>query len=137
MFKGFIILLGVGALFAYFVFNFVGDVEKDDPTSHVGKNEKEARAYARYYHIDDAGNRVLDLSSLSVEEAKKVWHVSPIRQRVLEQFPQFQYMKETIMLYLPASPFRSFLLQRLEKVEGDYLSGTIDARRARVILRSI
>jgi len=137
MFKGFVVLIAVGALFAFFVFNFVSDVEKDDPNTMISKDEKKAKEYARYYRTDDAGNRILDFSGASMNKAREVWRESPIRREILDQFPQFEYMKESINLYVAEGPFRQALLKKLDEVEGDYLSGSIDADRAKKILTDL
>jgi len=134
MLKGFVILVGVGVLFAYFVFNFVGNVEEDDETSVASQDKRKAEEYAKYYHKDAAGNRVLDFSNAPLSKAQAVWKESPIRQKIIEQVPQFEYMKEMINIYLAKSPFRDRLLKRLEKIEGKYLSGSIDTDEARRLL---
>jgi len=137
MFKGFVVLVAVGALFAFFVFDFVSDVEKDDPTTMISKDAKKAKEFARYYRTDAAGNRILDFSGASMAKAREVWRESPIRREILDQFPQFQYMQESIKLYMVDSPFRRALLKKLDEVEGLYLSGTIDSDRAKDMLTRI
>ena len=129
--KGFIILAAVGILFAYFVFNFVNDVEADDPTTTISKDERRAKEYARYYQKDALGERVLDFRGVPIAKAKEVWSESPFREEMLENFPQFELMKEYVKQRVIASPFQKYLLDKLDQVETDYFAGTIDSAEAR------
>ena len=131
MFKGFVILVMVGAVFAYFVFNFVSDIEADDPDTIISKDERKAREFAKYYKTDVAGERILDFHGATVEKAKEVWKESPIRREILENFPEFEIMREMISQKLAPSQFRDYLMKKFDEVESDYLSGIIDSEKAK------
>jgi DNA-binding ferritin-like protein len=137
MFKGFILLFGVGALFAYFVFNFVSDVEKDDPNTVISKDERKAKEFAKYYKTDAVGEWILDFRGAPLSKAKEVWSESPIRSEILENFPQFELMREIIDQKIVESEFRSYLLKKLDDVETEYFSGAIDSTKARKILTDL
>jgi hypothetical protein len=137
MFKGFVILVAVGALFAYFVFNFVSDVEKDDPNTMISKDERKAKEFAKYYKKDATGEQVLDFRGASLSKAKEVWRESPIRREILNNFPQFEIMKEMIDQRIVESEFRSYLLKKLDEVESEYFSGSIDSGQANKILTEL
>ena len=134
MFKGFVILVAVGALFAYFVFNFVSDVEKNDPNTMISKDERKAKEYAKYYKSDVTGELILDFRGASLAKAREVWRESPIRKDILDNFPQFELMKEMIDQRIVDSAFRRYLLKKLDEVESAYFSGSIDSTKAGKIL---
>ncbi len=137
MFKGFIILLAVGGLFTYFVFNFVSDVEGEDPNTLISKDERKAKEFAKYYKSDASGGRVLDFHGVSIAKAKEVWRESPIRREILDNFPQFDLMRQLTDQLLVDSEFKRYFLKRLEEVESDYFSGTIDSQKAKKILTDL
>jgi hypothetical protein len=137
MFKGFVILVAVGALFAFFVFNFVSDVERADPNTLISKDEKKAKEFAKYYKEDATGEQILDFRGASLAKAKEVWRESPIRQEILDNFPQFEIMKEMIDQRIVESDFRRYLLKKLDEVESEYFSGTIDSAKAHKILTEL
>jgi len=128
--KGFIVLILVGAAFAYIVFNFVSDIEQNDPQS-FGASRPQSQAYKKYYKKDVTGDTVLDLSGVPISKAKKVWAESPIRAEALENFPNFEMMRDVIESRLTKSPFRDYLLRKLDDVETDFLGGSIDSSKAR------
>jgi hypothetical protein len=125
--KGFVILILVGAAFAYMVFNFVSDIEQDD-TRYPGMKKEDS---SRYYKKDAAGDMVLDFTGASISKAKKIWSESPIKDDILDYFPNFEIMREMIGEELVDSNFRRYLLQKFDEVETDYLGGSIDSEKAR------
>jgi len=129
MLKGFLILAAAGAVFAYLVFNFVADVEEEDPRAFSGLRSEQG--LERYYSEDAAGDRVLDLDGVAQEEARKVWEQSPIRQELIENFPQFEAMRDLIHQQIKGGAFRDRLLKVLDEMESDYLSGSIDSVEAK------
>jgi len=134
MLKGLLILAAAGAIFAYLVFNFVSDVEEEDPRAFAGLHSEQG--LERYYSEDAAGDRVLDLNGIGLEKARKVWVQSPVRQELIESFPQFETMRDLIHQQIKGGAFRDRLLKVLDEVESDYLSGTIDSVEAKKRLSS-
>ena len=137
MFKGFVILVAVGGLFAYFIFNFVSDIEADDPNTMISKDERKAREYAKYYKTDAAGDQILDFRGASLDKAKEVWRESPIRREILENFPQFEIMRDMIDQRVVESEFKKYLLKKVDEVESSYFSGSIDSVKAQKILTDL
>ena len=131
MFKGFLIMVAVGAVFAYFVFHFVGEVEREDPQSFASLNEKKAKAFARYYEKDALGEPVLALQGVPMKKALEVWHESRLSREMLEYFPDFEMIRSFIRDRIKASEFRRKLLEKVDEVESEYLGGSIDADTAR------
>jgi hypothetical protein len=131
MMKGLLVLLAVGALFAYFVFNFVGEIEGDEGTQLFSSDQGEESKYGRYYKTDPAGNRVLHLGGIPMGKAREIWKESSIRAQVLGFFPRFEHMRDLIRLHISPSPLREALLKKIDDVESDYFTGNINSDEAR------
>ncbi|WP_457607370.1 hypothetical protein [Nitratifractor sp.] len=137
MWKGLLILFGVGVAFAYFVFNFVGDVERSDPDSAVSKDERKAKAWAKYYTEDALGQQVLNFGNTPIKVAREVWSESPVRRGMLDEFPDFEGMRFFVNDRIKPSPFRDYLLKKIDDIESAYLGGEIDADKAKELLTKL
>jgi len=140
--KGFILLLIVGIGFLYFVFNVVGQVEHEDlqtvnSIDSTTYGDGSQRAILQYYKQDVTGTSILDLSGVPLEEAKKIWRKSPTKNRILSLFPNFSLMKDMIKLRVAPSEFRDYLLQKVDDIEGQYLSGTISSFEAKNAINNL
>ncbi len=133
--RGILILVGVGAIFAYFVTNFVHNIEEEDPNVY-GVDENNAKKYAKYYSKDAIGDLVLDPSSISIETAKKVWASSPIKNDILDLFPKFDLIKDSIKSRLKNSEFKSYLLKKIGEIEDSFLAGEIDSDKAKKMIEN-
>jgi hypothetical protein len=134
--KSFLILVGVGALFAYFVYNFVGSIEDNDSSSY-SINEQKAKEFAKYYKKDEVGDYILDLTGVPLSTAKKVWVESPVKKEIMKNFPNFEMMHELAIEKIKACKFRDFLLKRLERVQSDFLPGSISSEEAAKLLNDL
>jgi hypothetical protein len=135
--KGLILLAAVGIGFAYFVFHFVSGVENEDPKNLLSQDERKARELAKYYKKDAAGDWILVVGNVPLAKAKEIWHESPVMKQTLALFPKFDLMKEMIKTQVDEGPFRQQLLKRLDEVQDQYLSGTIDADKAKEMIRNL
>jgi len=135
--KGLIVLALVGAAFAYFVFHFVSGIEENDTTAQLSSDARKAKEFAKYYRKDALGDWVLVVHQVPVKKAREIWRESPIMKNVLKLFPKFGLMKELIKTQVEESPFRRQLLKRLDAVEDQYLSGTIDSEKAKEMIRNL
>jgi len=134
MWKGLVVLGAIGLLFAYFVFNFVGEVEQDESGGdYIGTVKKEKA----YYTTDLLGDPLLNLRGVSIESARAIWRSSPMRKEMLEKFPDFEEIKMYIDNRLSPSDFKNYLLKRVDEIEGDYLSGNISAESAKSQLEAL
>ena len=133
--KGFFILVIVAAGFVYFVFNFVSNVqdEKLGKTDYYDLNGPgdTQKQISKFYTQDVTGSEILDLSGVSIEQAKEIWRKSPTKNQILQLFPNFKLMKDMIKLKLAPSEFRDYLLQEVDNVESDYLAGTLSSFEAK------
>jgi len=137
MFKGIVILAIVGGLFAYFVFNFVGQIEGDDAATQFSADSKKAKEFAKYYKKDAAGYPILALGETPIAKAREVWKESPVMKKVLDLFPKFEQMREEINIQVDESPFRQYLLKKLDDVQSQYLGGVIDSDKAKEMLQNL
>ncbi|WP_292657719.1 hypothetical protein [Nitratifractor sp.] len=137
MFKGFVILAIVGGLFAYFVFHFVGSIEKNDTASSYSQEQDKTEDNAKYYTKDAAGYTVLAVGKIPLAKAREVWKESTVMQDVLELFPRFELMKESIKSHVEEGPFRRYLLKKLDDIETQYLGGKIDSFKAKEMFQNL
>jgi hypothetical protein len=135
--KGLIALILVGAAFAYFVFQFVSSVEESDPTTQLSKDARKAKEFAKYYKKDATGEWVLAVGTVPTSKAREIWRESPVMKKTLAFFPKFDLMKEMIMIQVEEGPFRQQLLKRLDVVQDRFLSGEIDAEKAKELIQNL
>jgi len=137
--KGFLLLLIVGIGFLFFVFDVVGKVEREDvhtihPIDDTGSyGDRREQEVLRHYKQDITGTSILDVSGISLDKAKRIWKSSPTRDRIVDLFPNFSLMKDMVKLRVAPSEFRDYLLQKIDEIEEEYLSGSIgafDAKKA-------
>ncbi|WP_148224912.1 hypothetical protein [Nitratifractor salsuginis] len=123
--------------FAYFVFHFVSGIEGDDPTTQLSQDARKAKELAKYYKKDALGDWILAVGKVPTSKAKEIWRESPVMKQTLALFPKFNLMKETIMTQVEEGEFRRQLLKRLDDVANRYLSGEIDAEKAKELIRNL
>ena len=128
------ILAGVG--FMYLVTNLVGEAESTTPGLENSQSRK-VKEYAQYYKKDINGDLMLNFAGVPLPKAKAVWNESPIKRRVLSYFPDFDTMKQVAESQLNESAFKTFLLQKIDKIEGDYLDGVRNLDQTKKALEDI
>ncbi len=134
--KGLLVLAGVGLAFTYFVFQFVGNVENEDlqkieSLDPSNPEERKQKEILQYYKQDVTGTAILDLSGVPLDIAKKIWRDSPTKKRIMKLFPNFHLMKDMIKLKIAPCEFRDYLLQEVDTIESEYLSGNISSFKAK------
>ena len=134
--KGILIMILAGAGFMYLVTDLVNQAESTTPGLENSQSKK-AKEYARYYQKDVNGNDMLNFAGVPLSKAIAVWSESTVKDKVLSHFPDFDTMKQIADGQLNKSEFKTFLFNRLKKVEDDYLSGTIDLNQAKKALEDI
>jgi len=114
---------------------FQASSEGDDPKWSSLRNDK--APYAKYYKEDVLGDKVLDLSGLTLEQAKAIWPGTPTQDRIAGKLPDFALAKAEARDALKESKFKHYLLKYLDKLEGSYLGGEIDTDQARAALKTL
>jgi len=125
-----------GMAFMYLVTNLVDTAESTTSGLESSKSKK-AKEYAKYYRTDVNGDDVLDFFGVPLSKAKEVWNESTVRELLLEQFPDFDMMSETIRGQLEESEFKQFLLGKLKKIEMAYIDGTMGLDQAKRAIAKI
>ncbi len=130
--KGLLIIIAIGAVIVYFATNFSGDKAIDSDISWGVSKEK--HSYDPYYEIDALGERVLNLSTVSLDRARKIWPTTPTGKKISALLPDFGLVRIEIMNDVVEGPFRHYLLEYLDKLEGRFLAGEINEDRAQKTL---
>lgn len=73
-------------------------------------------------------------STLSIDENKKIWINSPIKDKMLSLFPRFTEMKEFIEMNLDDSDFKSKLLTHIDTINERYIGGELNPESAKASL---
>ena len=134
--KGLIVIIAIGLAFMYFAINITGIAEETTPGLESSQS-KRAKEYAAYYKTDFNGDAVLDLSKASLAKSKEVWRTSPIKDSILGYFPDFDTMRQMLENQLVDSEFKTFLIKKLNEVEGDYTSGAKNSDQAKKALMNL
>ncbi len=144
MIKNILIIGGVGVGFLYLIVNFISNVNQGEQvasTVPAGNNGYATQItdddMKRFYTKDATGSEILDLNNMPLEQAKSVWIQSSVKDKVLSLFPNFNYMRDQIKLKVREGKFREYLLRKLDEVESDYLSGSIDSLKAQEMISNL
>ncbi|GEM_PF-1156509 len=144
MIKNILIIGGVGVGFLYLIVNFISNVNQGEQLASIvpaGNNGYATQItdddMKRFYTKDATGSEILDLNNMPLEQAKSVWIQSSVKDKVLSLFPNFNYMRDQIKLKVREGKFREYLLRKLDEVESDYLSGSIDSLKAQEMISNL
>jgi len=106
---------------------FVTELNKDVDVSY-GFHEKELI-------LGKKGDGIQDLSTLSLEERKKVWNNSPLKEEMLSLFPNFSEMQDLVESEVEESgEFKEKLLSHISKIKEDYIGGALREESAKASL---
>jgi len=124
------VFVAVGIGFYYGITNFVGDMEKDDgyPTTTM---EQEEHKYDKYISHDSIGRTILIVDGLDRKTQLEAWRHSSIRDDFLSFYPSFDEMETVIKERVMTKDLQSYLLDKTQKVERDFLGGSIDSETAK------
>ena len=122
------ILIGVG--FLYFITNFVGDIQNEDPAFQNSEYHS-AHKYDKYYTTDSIGEEVLDLTSAKPDEQVDVWNHSRLKEEFLSLYPGFMEMKQFIKERTRGEPFQQKMLKHINTIEEQFMAGKINAEEAK------
>ena len=126
--KGLLVIVAIGIAIVYFATNFSGDKPVDGDISW--SVDEKTHAYDRYYEKDALGDRVLNLSSVSRDQAKTIWPTTPTGKKIASLLPDFALARTEVSNNVVKGAFREYLLEYLDNLEGRYLAGEINGDRA-------
>lgn len=126
--RNFIIFLAIGIGSIYYLTNMVDDLDREKE-----KREKAEEAVNKYVYnkFDNVGRQILDVYDLSPDEQIYQWHNSIIKPLFLEDFPNFIAMKGFVEDRVHGEYLKTRLFQKIESVEKQYFSGSLDPERAK------
>ncbi len=125
MFKGLMILLIIGFSGAYFVKNFVGEIQEE--TAVYSSAKKTAQIDQKYYRENSIGELVLDLEGTPDNEQVRVWKESPVKSDILAAAPDFEEMRYIAQERVCGSPIKEKVKGAISEAENDFVSGKLKA----------
>ena len=128
--KSLFIFIAIAIGFLYFITSFVGDIQKeDDKYQNVAYQEK--HKYDQYQSVDSIGQTILDLTNVDFKMQASAWNASELKDDFLNNFPDFSAMKTFVKERVRGEIFQKKLIENIDIVEGKYISGTINAEKAK------
>jgi hypothetical protein len=87
------------------------------------------------YMVNTQGNEVLQLHKLSYKEKRELWNNSLLKEDMLTLFPRFSEMKYFIENHIEDDgTFKESLLEHLNRVELQYIGGSLTGQSAKATL---
>lgn len=134
--KSFMLFILIGIAGAFFVTNFVGDLQKEDEVYRNDGYNME-HAYDQYKTEDSIGRDILDVTGAPVSVQMDAWNASVLKKEFLDIFPDFSGMKTFVQERVRGNALRSKLNSTLDSVETAYFSGAMGAEDAKRKLGSL
>jgi len=133
--RGILVIFAIGAAFIYFALSMFNISSSTDDAKWSGNEEKSPSA--QYYKKDVLGDDVLDLSSVSLTQAKTIWATTPTKDDIVNKIPDFSMAKAEAGNAISDGKFKQYLLKYLDELEGKYLGGEISADQAKEALSTL
>jgi len=130
--KSLIVFMLVGIGFFYVVMNIVKETETPEDRAFTSSYQQEQ--YNQYYKVDNIGQDIIDVVGAPAGVQIKAWNNSPLKEELLEIFPDFDTMKGFVKNRVKGDVLQQKLLSRISEVEDKFFSGTIDAEQAKRML---
>ena len=134
--KSFMVFLAIGIGGAFFVTNFIGDIQKEDEVYRNDGYDQENK-YNQYKKEDSIGREILDVTGAPVTIQMDAWNASVLKNEFLDIFPDFSGMKTFAEERVRGNTLRSKLNTTLDNVESAYFSGGMNAEQAKRKLGSL
>ena len=134
--NGFIILLILGAGFAFYALKFMKSAENDPNRSSYTYTPKE-ETIENYLKESPSGDKVFDPATLSIQKAKEFWSKSGLQSDMLELFPKFNLMRDYAKLHIATGQFLDLVLSKINEAENKYQTGQANFEEARRIIENL
>jgi hypothetical protein len=128
--KSLLVFIAVGAVFLYFITNFVSDIQKEDDR-YQSQEYKQKHKYDQYRSVDSIGQEILNLVGTDDKTQTAAWNESQLKQEFLELFPDFIDMKRFVKERIRGDILQTKLLNKIDDIEGKYFSGEMSAEEAK------
>ena len=133
--KGLLMFLFIGLIAIYLSKNFIGDIQEDVTSSK--ESYKKENQYSQYQRVDIVGDTILDVQSLEIKKQLEVWNHSELKVEFLELFPNFEGMKRYIDAKIRGDALQNKLLNTIDSVEIEFISGTLSGEKSKAKLEAI
>ena len=122
-------------LIVFWLIGFVNNLQDEVDVGHGFEEKTTVESSSKNYIVNSSGNEVLLLNKLSLAEQKKLWNKSPLKEDMLELFPEFSEMKYFVNEHIEDDGFfKKELLKYINRVEVRYISGTLTGIKAKSML---
>ena len=128
--KSLLIFIAIGMGFLYFVTSFIGDLQKDDE-KYTNSEYNSQHKYDKYMKNDAIGDPILVVSDADEKTQIEAWQESPLKKEFLDFFPDFSEMKNFVKNRTRGDLLQKKLLNAIDVVESEYLSGTLNSEEAK------
>jgi len=132
--KGIFLIIAIGAAIIIFATNFSGDKDFDGDISWSNTSKDRLPPY---YKKDVLGNYVLNVSSISLDEAKKIWPSTPVAKKVASTLPDFDMARLHAENDIEKGKFREYVMKYLDTLEGRFVVGDMHSDQVKKALLSL
>jgi len=108
-----------------FLINSLEKLDENDKTLIPSKIEKN-----KYIIRNSLGYDILMIDNLSEKKQNEIWNNSPIKNEIINSFPNFEIMKEKVDIKIGGNIFKIKLLNKINEIDIKYTSGDIDREQA-------
>ena len=130
--KGLLTFLAIGLIAIYMVTNMIGDIQ-DDGEKQRGTYKKENQ----YQGVDIVGDTILDVQNIDEKKQLEAWNKSELQHEFIELFPNFDAMKRYVNDRIRGDALQNKLLKRIDDVEIQFISGTLNGEQSKSKLNAI
>lgn len=138
-----LIIVAIVLVAAYFLVTKVVDTTnsievEDSHDLHAQYKARKVDEKDKKYHVKDSiGQTVFNGTGLTLAEKKEIWSRSPLKDEMIHYFPKFDLIKMFTRNRIEDSDLRREVNKIVKDVENKFLSGQIDANKAKYELGQI
>jgi len=109
----------------------------DKLSSMDAKNSPIEKSYYSSEDIDSVGNIILILNDISKEQKIIMWQNSSLKDEMMRDFPNISIMSKFVnSRVIDNGEFKQKLIDYMENIQGQYLSGDITQEKFRKALEN-
>jgi len=127
---GLIKILVAGAIVFFILLMGINKFKSEDERL-MSKNELQAKEDRKGYRSDVVGDIVLIKIDAPLPKRVDIWKRSPIHQEFIAMFPKFGDMKLFVDDRIKDDELKSLIIKKLNSVEDDFFSGSVDEFEAK------
>ena len=133
--KSFLMFVGIGLAFLYFITHFIGGIQEVDERFQNNAYE-EKHKYDAYKGVDSVGRAILNVENADPATQVGAWNEGSLKQEFIELYPDFSLMKDFIRNRVYGEPIKTKLLKHVDDVETKFFAGKLTTEQAKAALES-